>query len=236
MDSLFTNVKNMLNQIPIDFGGGCSVKKGQMMAWIIRQYYLQTTIDIGVYRGRSLFPQAYAHTNYTDGLVYGVDPWSKFNAKENDNIVLKDAIDTFVDNTDFENIYNDVLSFNLKTNFFKNCILLRKTSEDAFKFFNSENVMFDLVHVDGNHDIKFVMKDVINYTTILKDKAFIVMDDISWDSIRPALDFVEERYAMIFKESNETSDFAVYWKNNDINEVNILINKINSNFVQSYVI
>src|SRR5436190_13237651 len=81
-DTLLSDVRTLLDRVPGGLLGTCSVPKAFMMAWIIRRFKLQTTVDIGVYKGRSLFPQALAHQKYTKGVVYGVDPWSREEARE----------------------------------------------------------------------------------------------------------------------------------------------------------
>jgi len=60
---LFTELEEILGEIKIDFGGGCSFEKAYVMAWLIANYQLKSTVDIGVYRGRSLFPQALVPNN-----------------------------------------------------------------------------------------------------------------------------------------------------------------------------
>ena len=52
---MFAEIKAALNRISIDFGGGCNLHKAPVMAWLIKQFGLTTSLDIGVYRGRSLF-------------------------------------------------------------------------------------------------------------------------------------------------------------------------------------
>jgi predicted O-methyltransferase YrrM len=44
--------------------------------------------------------------------------------------------------------------------------------------------VFDLVHIDGNHDTEVVTKDVELYLPRLNRKGFIILDDISWDSVK----------------------------------------------------
>ena len=128
MSKLRADVANVLSKIQIDFGGGCSISKAYMMAYLIRRFELKTTLDIGVYRGRSLFPQALAHAKHTGGVVYGVDPWSNAEAKENDNLELKDKIDAFLSITDFNAIYENVDDLRRQMGFENHCKLVRKTS------------------------------------------------------------------------------------------------------------
>ena len=213
MSQLTSRIAAVLDQIPGDFGGACSVSKANLIAWLIRRYGLHTTLDIGVYRGRSLFPQALAHQQYTDGLVYGVDPWSSVEAKENDNLALKDAIHAFVDQLDFERIYQDVTSHKERLNLEAHCIILRQTSARAIEYFDKNGVYFDLIHVDGNHDTEKVMKDISLYLPRLNREGFLIMDDISWESVHAAYRKVSPNLTLLFKRVDRENDYAVFWNN-----------------------
>ena len=50
--------------------------------------------------------QALAHKRFSNGIVYGIDPWDSELARENDNKELKEPIDNFLDKTDLECIIN----------------------------------------------------------------------------------------------------------------------------------
>jgi hypothetical protein len=225
---LYAELKELLNEIKADFGGGCSFEKGYMLAWLIANFNLRSTIDIGVYRGRSLFPQALAHKRFSKGVVYGVDPWDNELARENDDKELRKAIDDFLDKIDLNAISNDVNRFNVEKGFTEHCVLIRNKSEDAISQFRDWTVIFDLIHIDGNHDTEMVMKDIELYLPLLAEKGFIVLDDISWDSVRPALNAVSSKYSLIYKKTdfNHKNDFAIFWKNNNECEVAQIISTL----------
>lgn len=212
MRKLRSDIARILDQIPIDFGGGSSLRKGHAMAWLIKKHALRTTLDIGVYRGRSLFPQAFAHRHFTGGMVYGVDPWSASEAMEHDNAQLKEAIGTFVSNTDFEGLYEQVIALRRTLGLERHCTLLRSTSANAASIFEKDGVSFDLIHIDGNHDTKAVLKDVDLYLPRLSQGGFLVMDDVSWDSVKPAYERVNQKLCRVYELIKQPSDdFAVFW-------------------------
>lgn len=215
MKKLYYDIKALLSEIPIDFGGGCSPEKAYLLAWLICRYSLKTTLDIGVYRGRSLFPQALAHAKFTGGIVYGVDPWDAAQAKELDVIEeLRERIDKFVGQTDFEKIYQQVLLMSQRFHYEDHCSILRKTSADAARFFETQGVLFGLIHIDGNHDTNIVMKDVELYLPLLKSNGFIVLDDISWESVKPAYQTLMTRLRLVFKSTHlPKNDYAIFWDN-----------------------
>ncbi len=211
MARLYIDISRLLSRIPVDFGGGCSVSKAFVLAELIRRYNLRTTLDIGVYRGRSLFPQALAHRRFTGGTVYGVDPWSNVEAREHDDHEFREAIDEFLGTTDFPAIYEQVAIMLRELRLGKYVTLVRKTSEDAISYFTSNNVYFDLVHIDGNHDTAKVMRDLELYQPRLKKEGFLVLDDASWRSVRPAYHQLKRSMTLVFKHKNRKNDYALFW-------------------------
>ena len=214
MTTLLENVTAMLDEVPADFGGGCSVSKAYMMAYLIRRFSMKRSLDIGVYRGRSLFPQALAHAKYTSGVVFGVDPWNASDAVENDNPEIQDQIEQWAASVDFEGIYQDVRSFISGHSLEDNCTLVRLRSEDAIAWFREQSLFFDMIHVDGNHDTEKVMADLDLYLPVLNRNGFMFVDDISWDSVRPAYDRLLRSMSLVFENSDGgANDYAVFWRN-----------------------
>jgi hypothetical protein len=211
MDPLRSEITDLLTHIPLDFGGGCSASKAYVMAHFIRDLRMQATLDIGVYRGRSLLPQALAHLRHSGGVAYGVDPWSKADARENDNLELKAQLDRFVETTDFEALHGQVDALRRRFGVERHCVLVRKRSADAAEDFRRAGMRFDLIHVDGNHDTAVVMKDVQDCLLLLKRGGILVMDDVSWRSVRPAYDDVASRTTKLFERTDALNDYAVFW-------------------------
>lgn len=210
-DRMRSDIAAILNRIPVDFGGGCSLDKSCLLAWLIRRFELKTTLDIGVYRGRSLFPQALVHHRYTGGVVYGVDPWSASEAKQYDNFALWKRINKFVEETDFQAIYEQVRSMRNSLSYEKHCLLLRRTSADAVFFFRKNGIFFDLIHIDGNHDTEKVTRDVDLYLPRLKRNGFVVLDDTTWESIRPACRILGDKLQVVYEWTDKANDYAVFW-------------------------
>jgi hypothetical protein len=211
-DGLLASVREFLSVIPADFGGGCSVAKAGLLASLIRHWNLRSTVDIGVYRGRSLFPQAISHKYYTGGVVYGIDPWSAEEAWEKQNVELKELIGRFVRETDFEAVYREVEGIKRECRFFGHCALLRMTSAEAASVFEGRSTFFGLVHIDGNHDTERVTEDVSLYLPRITRGGFVVLDDVSWDSVRPAYEQLAAETTLVFERTEDGDDYAVFWK------------------------
>ncbi len=201
-DRLLTEIRRVLDQVPIDFGGRCSLRKAYLMAWLIRRFDLHDSLDIGVYRGRSLFPQAVAHKHAGTGRVTGVDPWSAAEADEHDHTELRTQIKAFVDSTDFEALYQEVAERAHTLGLSSYVRLVRETSQRAAERFAAAGTRFGLIHIDGNHDTEPVLQDVRAYLPLLKPGGFLVMDDVSWPSVRPALEEAASRAQLLIERTS----------------------------------
>jgi len=228
-DNLFNEINTILAKVPIDFGGGCSVRKAYVMAWLIRQFNLIRTLDIGIYRGRSLFPQAIAHRIATSGVVYGVDPYSATEALENDHPTLREQIKNFVVTTDFEKLFQQVSNHTEEFGLSKYIQLVRATSSQAAVKFAKDETSFGLIHIDGNHDTSIVKRDVDLYLPLLQPNGFLVMDDVSWDSVQPAEQKVASCTHLLLRcvTPDNKNDYAIYWKKDcSKNEADTLSRKL----------
>lgn len=215
MATLYRDVARAVEPIPVDFFGGCSLSKGYVMAELIRRFHLTTSLDIGIYRGRSFFPQAISHRAFTGGVVYGVDPYSMGEAVENDCGDLKDKVLEFASRLDFDELYASVETRIRALGLDHNAVLLRKTSMQAVPELVARDVFFGLIHVDGNHDTTRVMEDLDAYVPRLRPGGFVVLDDISWDSVRPAYNRLSRAMTHVFERVDSRNDYAVFWAGGD---------------------
>jgi hypothetical protein len=63
-----------------------------------------------------------------------------------------------------------------------------------------------------------VLKDVDNYFPLLQDGGIVVVDDISWDSVKPALEILDANSKFIGKMIDNQNDFAIFIKNPTIEQ------------------
>lgn len=185
-------------QIETDFGGGADLVKTFITAYLVQNQDLKNFAEIGVYKGKSFFPVAYSiHKN--NGKSYGIDPYNLNAAREVDvEENLRKKIDSFLENLDFEKLYKSVVSYKEECGFGKNIKLIREPSEKAIDFFKQNNIELDIVHIDGNHDTKYVKQDYENYYEVLKKGGFLIFDDIDWDSIKIVYEQAKNQCIEIF--------------------------------------
>lgn len=210
MRLLLPAIRDALAEVPIDFGGGCSLSKAAVLAALCLGGRSRTSIDIGVYRGRSLLPQALAFRMLGGGLVIGVDPYSSGEAVESDNVMLKQQLEQFARETDFDALYTELAVLIDRSDLAKFVRLRRQTSGSALPELLAEGIRASTVHIDGNHDTSIVMEDARNALAIVEPGGFIVVDDISWPSVRPAVDHVRSVASLVYARVDSANDFAVY--------------------------
>lgn len=225
--------------IPSDFGGGSSIAKSTLMAYIAIKNNLKNYVEIGVYRGRSFFPMARA-MQITGGKAFGIDPYSNLQACEADIAKdLKSLLDNFLEKTDFEQIFQDVISLQESFQMVNSTEIFRQTSKEAVEYFKINNIKIDMLHIDGNHDTAHVLEDIQLYLPLMADSGFIVVDDIDWASVKPAFNtllrkrvkikFITKTFCILKLCPDSERNFEVYSGDDKFYEVlYAFINKISS--------
>ncbi|HYF84134.1 MAG TPA: glycosyltransferase [Clostridia bacterium] len=181
--AFFWDFYDVYSQIDTDFGGGSPFFKSFLMAYLIKYNSLKTFLEIGVYKGKCLLPLAYI-IKQNKGSSIGVDPYIDTCAREYDvKEEMRIAIDEFIDNLDFGILYNDVLAKKEALGLSSSCEIIRKTSESAYLSLRAKGIVIDMLHIDGNHDTKYVSLDAEKYIPLVNEFGFVVFDDIDWESV-----------------------------------------------------
>lgn len=206
--SLYEEVLDTLSKISPDSGGGSPLSKCYLMVYLIKNLKLKTYVEIGVYKGRSLFAAAAAIFR-NDGKAYGIDPYNVQDAYEDEvpEHVPFD-VNSFLNSLDFNKMYSDVLAFKEEADYGSCIKIIRQTSDKAIQYLIRDNIVIDMLHIDGNHDCKFVELDVKNYCPKVKDGGIIVFDDINWPSVRGVYEEYKKSCYVLF----ETEEFGILVK------------------------
>ena len=146
--------------------------------------------EIGVWKGE--FSQLIIKKNNPTKL-YLIDPWKDFG----DDYFDKKHVKYRQEN---QNLRFNLVNQKFKNNILKNQVeILKMTSEEALS--RLENIKFDFIYVDGNHQYKFVKYDIENYFKLLNESGYLVGDDYRIESVKKAVDD--------FMENNKTKNFFV---------------------------
>ena len=136
-----------------------------MWYWLFERYRPTNILEIGIYRGQtlSLFQLLANHFSY-QADIWGISPL----VQGNDSVSSYPSIDYLQDiNTNFAH-------FGLN-----NPQILRASSieKPARQLIKSRK--WDLIYIDGNHDLPFVIADYVNCADALSETGILVMDDSS---------------------------------------------------------
>ena len=177
-----------MNEIIGALPGWCSGEKMGLLTQFIKDRNMKLTVEIGVYGGRSLLPQALAHKLYTGGIAIGIDPWTVQDAIQNfPDELSKNALNDSVRETDFgallQGVYKAIDELDVRAH----CELLRMKSSEAIGSFLDNSI--DLLHIDGNHSLDSVMEDVKLYIPKVKKGGLIWFDDESWATVMKAIEY-----------------------------------------------
>ena len=240
-ESIYNICEKVNSEIELDFGGGCPIEKSFLMSYLIQNQCLKTHVEIGIYKGKSLFPVAYS-IFLNGGKSYGIDPYSVEDAEEiNAPNDLQDRINDFLPKVNFEKLYQDVIMYREKCGYGDNLKIIREPSQEAIKYFKENNITIDFLHIDGNHDTKFVRQDFELYNSILSEGGFIVFDDINWESVnivykeakkKLTVVFECEHYGILYKEKDGFKDFIKTEKLSK--RLTSIHDKIKNRFIKPY--
>lgn len=173
-NSLFNRIKDIQSHSFLhDFGGGVPLSECYIMAYLLSFFKLKNYVDIGVYKGRSLFSVAQAFKN-NEGKAYGIDPYLLVEAKE------YDLEETF----ELSNVVE----------------IIRETSTEAVAYF--KDIKIDMLHIDGNHDYKNVQADINNYSPLIREGGIIIFDCINWSSVKRCYDQYKKDYIILLETNN----------------------------------
>ena len=176
-DLLINKIKEIYEPHP-KIHGWCSVDKALKFVQFILDKKPELCVEIGVFGGSSLIPQAMAIKNNGIGKIYGIDPWSTEAALEE---MQNEDHKKWWGKLDIENIYQHAKSNIAKYGVEPCCVLIRDKAENVVDQFKDNSV--DILHIDGNHSEELAYKDAVNYLPKVKSGGIIFFDDIYWTEV-----------------------------------------------------
>jgi predicted O-methyltransferase YrrM len=179
-------------------GGGCPPRKQRILAHLIVARHLKRAVEIGVFAGGSLFPQAVA-MRHTGGQITGIDPWSEAEAEQKDNLdrILPALGEGWARRVDWDGLYREVGERIERYGLSRHCVLMRMPSRRASSAMEGP---LDLLHVDGNHDYVRCADDLARWLPKVRSGGLLVLDDTAWDTIHPQYLELKERLRVVHEE------------------------------------
>lgn len=171
MEETFKAIEDILPQLH----GWCTIEKAKKFAQIINESKPELCVEIGVFGGASLIPQALALKANKKGKIYGIDPWTTGSALEE---MIHEDHKKWWGELNLENIYQSCFQKLKQLELMNHCELIKDKSENVYNKFQNESI--DLLHIDGNHSEALSYKDAVLYLPKVKKNGYIMFDDIWW--------------------------------------------------------
>lgn len=161
--------------LPPLVAGWCSKEKSSALIETIMSRKPELCIELGVFGGSSLIPQAMALKANGRGKIVGIDPWTTDAALE--DMSQKENREWW-GSQNLESVYQHCLGNVKKFGVEQQVEIIRDKAEAVADRFTAESV--DLLHIDGNHAEDPAYRDATLYLPKVKPGGIIFFDDIYW--------------------------------------------------------
>lgn len=156
--------------------GWCSAEKTRALVETIVSAKPKLCVEIGVFGGSSLIPQALAlKHNANGGVAVGIDPWSRDAVLE--ELQSVEHRDWWA-KVDLASILAGCKAAIAKHGLTTHCRLVQDKAENVYSQFADESI--DLLHIDGNHSESLAYKDATLYLPKVRSGGTIFFDDVYW--------------------------------------------------------
>jgi predicted O-methyltransferase YrrM len=170
-DSIMSTLELLLPKIH----GWCSIEKADRLVSLILEQKPDLCVEIGVFGGSSLIPQALALKRNGKGMIFGIDPWSKDAALE--EMIAPEHREWWA-GINLDEIMQHCQDHIRTIGVGQHVSLLRGKAEDVVDQFKDESI--DVLHIDGNHSESLAYKDATLWLPKVKPGGHIFFDDIWW--------------------------------------------------------
>lgn len=155
--------------------GWCLPDKMQRLYDLVILSDAKTTVELGVFGGRSLFPMAMAHKDKGTGYARGFDSYSHEDCVEGSNDPENNS---WWKSLDLDSIYKETLEWMNNNGLEPWCRIERMNTKDAHKHF--ENNSIDILHQDSNHSSEVILEELKLWIAKLKVDGYWINDDANW--------------------------------------------------------
>ncbi|MDD2796080.1 class I SAM-dependent methyltransferase [Acidocella sp.] len=185
--------------------GWCSLQKALWLTELVTKMGGARIGEIGVYGGRSLIPLALAARDRPGATVYAIEPWSNSVAVEE---ATSEDNDQWWREVDLNKIKLGFISAVMDCGLAGVVKLIELPSDEARCAFQAmRGHKFDLLHIDGSHAEAQALADVQNWLPLMAPGGILVLDDISWETVTKARDYLRATCDVI-GEVSEGSDVS----------------------------
>jgi hypothetical protein len=184
-DSVEEMKKRVCGALP-QLYGWCTQEKALGFIDLVLAIKPEVCVEIGVFGGRSLLPVASALKFLGNGLVIGIDPWSKDEITSHFDPVKDQAHLIWWSKVNLEQVYHSYLNMISQHQLEDYVITLRTSSEHAVSALGP----IDILYIDGNHSESVSNRDVQLYLPKVRAGGYIWLNDSLWRDIQSSVDLL----------------------------------------------
>ena len=190
--------------------GWCTPRKAHWLAQMVQRYQARQICEIGVFGGRSLLPMALAARDIPGAVVWAVEPWSNAVAVEHATSEENDLWWREIDMQEIKRGFLDAVHGSQLNGTVK--VVELPSDAAQLGFAQGTSIRFDLLHIDGSHAGPQALADVRNWLPLVAPGGIIVLDDIGWDSVAQAQNFLRRECETIseVREEDEVTTYGAY--------------------------
>jgi predicted O-methyltransferase YrrM len=174
--------------------GWCVCDKALAMAQLILDTKPKIVVELGVFGGRSMLPQALALRETGQGRIYGVDPMEVGPAIEGE--IGEANAQWWLKDCPLNVIHEGAMQALWKENLEPWFIYIRSTAEHAAHLFKD----IDILHFDQNHSELSSMRDIQIYYPLVRPGGYIWFDDTNWTTTHKAQEWIDAQGAKSIKD------------------------------------
>lgn len=190
-------LKNLVESIILPLEGWCTPEKAFSMMELIFKIKPQVVVEIGVFGGRSLVPQAMALKEVGNGgKAYGIDPWRHLDTLEGN---LSEADKKWWANVDLNEIHRGCMGTIWNNRLEDYAIIIRSPSQHCPQLFGGG---IDVLHIDGTHSEEASIRDVQLYLPQVLSGGYVFFDDTDWTTTKRAVAMMDESCERVDKVGN----------------------------------
>jgi hypothetical protein len=190
LPAMNANLVSKIETVISQAHGWCTLEKAMAMAGLILGVKPAVVVELGVFGGKSLIPQALALQSLGSGVIYGIDPWENAACVEGEN---DKANDEWWQGVPLQQVFESCQEL-MRRFELSNCHLLRQRSERVATTFGDE---IAVLHVDGNHSELASCRDVELWLPKVRPGGFVWADDANWPTTQKALGMIAEKCAKV---------------------------------------
>lgn len=133
------------------------------------------SVEIGCFAGVSAFCMGHAHKDLQNGFVVTIDSWDNVTPLEGTN---SEGNNNWWKNLDIKSVFNAFLKSKERPEWSGYVNYLHGRSDSFADKFADESI--SLFHLDGNHNVETITRELELYSPKIKTNGYLVADDTHW--------------------------------------------------------